>query len=155
MNYLKTLLACITLTCFSSIMISHIVSDTTTPIKLSDGSLLTVHAGMVKAADGNTYRVEMTEITGQENATWRVVEAFIVDKPEFSIVGTTDHPNTWIRQEFCTIYNHVSECDDIADVTPLLDEFVKKVNLKKNGISDWEIYWSWLMESKRLRQPVL
>jgi hypothetical protein len=109
-----------------------------------------VWAGVVKGTDGKDYRVEVADTN--DTGPWRrIADAYSLDGTYAEITGIDKKSGAWVEVYSCSKEQLVAgvlcpKDEPGADV--FLSDLVNKTTTRSNIIGNFEIWWSWQMETK-------
>lgn len=116
--------------------------------------VMVVYGDVIKAIDGATYRVTVTDSYAIDDIIARDVDMYSRDGryAYISASNTKDHGRKLSEATVCTKEELVTKsmCPRSADMAEFVDSVVKRVMVRGNTMNNFEIYWSWSMGNKEL-----
>lgn len=147
------LMVIITITTIGWLLVYILVQPPKIVVNGQAGEVIMVAYGdVIKAVDGNTYRVTVTDTYGLGHVVTRDVDMYSRDGKYayISASSTKGHFREWPEVTICTKKDLTTStrCPRTADMAGVVDSVVQQVAVRRNTISNFEIYWSWSLESK-------
>ena len=135
------------------VMGAIVVAAQDKPIVFDNGPEIMVYANVIKASDGCSYRVEVSDsVDTKTHELWRIADAYSLNSQYASITADGKVGGSWTKLSVCgkDEMKNSLPCHRDAQAEAIMNELVKSVAVSQNHVGNIEIMWSWEIGTKQL-----
>jgi hypothetical protein len=127
-------------------------------IKINDNDSMKAWAGIIKASDGQEYRVTATILYFGKSEPNLVVDATSKGERRAFVAGSRGIKSAaWEAVQSCTLleYRDRKTCSDEDDeAEDLLGELSERIMTRRHIVSNFDLYWAWEQETKTMNHQL-